>query len=271
MMRANARSRAGWIATLHCLGVTALGCSEKPREKPRQEAPEAASEHPPAEAAPVQVSAAGEASVYDVLGRKPDDGAPSLIMVPQRPPSAAGVRAEGSAFPDFVVFTACGEGYCVDGLKTASSASPPDAVVVAAELTTDERESMGGKDGGWVERGIKVVHVDKETVSYYRAEAWNSPGAAHSNAEFSCRTHRRGAGGGEPARLEDVFGAADARAMREAVQRFLAEQSGQDPPPAIDLGEHDFVVGDAAKSAVFCLPSSVEASDGVARLVRVQL
>lgn len=89
----------------------------------------------------------------------------------------------------------CGDRYCVDGLQsidTKSAIAFQPQTFVAAKLTADERERLGDGAGSWLERGVRPLFVGPDAISYVTATAWFTEGAASSNADLACSTHRRG-------------------------------------------------------------------------------
>lgn len=233
----------------------------------------------------VAVAWAGEASVHDVLGTAFE--ALAAVPVPRRPPTAAGENPTGSAFSQYAVTTACGENYCTDGLAATHGAAT-DTVVVGSALTADDREILGADTlNSWLERGIKVLHVDDKLVSFYRAEAWFSDGAAHSNAELSCHTYRRAgpasltAADGKhipaPVRtsIAAVFSERETQAVLDGVQWFFEDQGLEQTdtpglvPAAFDSS--NFFVDGTAGSVLFCIAEQVTASAGHVRLLRATL
>ena len=187
---------------LGALGVLVGACGSGYREGPE----------PVANTAPpvVKVDWAGEATVYDVLGRDP-----SLIQAVQVParrlPRGTTVRPAGTGAP-FQVATTCDEGACVDGILL-------DGVTwLRPELTADDREILS-EDGSWLERGVKIVHAEPGLVSYYVGLAHYTGGAAHSHAQMSCHTQTAP----DRAATLAILPAGDGAALIAAVNAFLAE------------------------------------------------
>jgi len=220
----------------------------------------------------------GTASVYDILGRDPR--LIQLIQVPTRhlPADRLTVHPGPDAAPVRVV-TACGDGYCVDGLVAADrigadGAARPCApagwcgVLQAAALTADDREILTG-DGSWLERGIAVAGYDAGLVSFEVADASFTAGAAHSNAGFRCRTQALG-GDHAPASL-GVLDPADLAVILPALDAFLAEarEAGDDRVRGgdrIDRDYPDFLLA-GPRAVVICLPDD----EGMAARLRVEL
>src|SRR6185503_17800602 len=97
----------------------------------------------------VKVEAAGDATVYDVLGR--DTSLIQAVQVPGRTlPDGLTLRPP-SAGTSFQIATWCGDGACTDGIIL-------DGVAwLRPALSADDREIISER-GSWLERGVKIVY-----------------------------------------------------------------------------------------------------------------
>ncbi len=130
--------------------------------------------------------------IDDLPGARPRSDIPTTAMLGRRSKPGS-TTAQG-----MTVITVCGETYCTDGLRDERSGS----LLVDPAPTPDEREVE--RQGGWLERVLRVVYVSEDFVSLYVAESSLSAGAAHANNRLSCTTYDRHTGHALPldARLQ---------------------------------------------------------------------
>jgi hypothetical protein len=220
---------------LGALGALAGACGSGHRDRPEPVA------NAPAPA--VKVDWAGDATVYDVLGRDP-----SLIQAVQVPlrtlPRGLTPRPIGAGAP-FQVATFCDEASCVDGILLEGKPW------LRAALTADDREILS-EPGSWLERGVSIVHAEPGLVSYYVGLAHYTGGAAHSHAQLSCHTQVAP----DRAATLAILPAADLNTVLPAVDAFLAEARERYDDRvrgdvAIDASFADFVM-ESGSSLLLC-------------------
>lgn len=237
----------------------------------------------------IEVTDAGTHSIYEVLGRAPRQDA--LIAVPRRTAAAQGSRRDPQ-FGEVEHHTRCGDNYCVDGIASATDPiagwrerMPDLSFPLHPEPNDDDKEILASGPNAWVERGVTIKHVRSDSpsyalVSFVVGRASFADGAAHSNAEVSCRTHvLRGptmvrtvngidvpwSANQSPQPLHTPFDEARAELFLTAVRDFLAEQGRELPTEA----ERDYLLDADPNAVTFCVPPEID--NGDTRMVRIRL
>jgi hypothetical protein len=223
------------------LGVLVGACGSGYREPPETIA------NVPAPA--MRVEWAGEATVYDVLGR--DATLIQAVQVPRRWQPLNMTARHPSPRTPFQVVTRCASAEaCLDGVVRG------DVAWLRPELTADDREILS-EPGSWLERGVQIVHAEADQVSYYVALAHYTGGAAHSHATLSCHTQvapdrRATLAILPPGTRADVIAAVDAF-LAEAIASYDDRVRHHDEV-VVDADFTDFLLDDDSLTLCFTDP-----------------